>query len=207
MRNPCYGLLLAGGLARRMGGGDKGLCTIGGKTILERVIDVMQPQCEGLILNANGAIDRFERFGLPIVSDDIPGFAGPLAGVLAGLDWISAHRPEIEYCVSVPTDTPFLPHDLVERLLVSKQAVGAELAYAVSGGSTHPVIALWPIELRHDLRRALVDEEMHKVGAFTRRYKIAECDWPASPIDPFFNANEPRDIIAAEALLAQGVFG
>jgi molybdopterin-guanine dinucleotide biosynthesis protein A len=190
-----------------MGGGDKGLRSIGGKTILARVIEVMQPQCAGLVLNANGAASRFASFGLPVVADTVPGFAGPLAGVLAGLDWLAEHRPEIEYCLSVPSDTPFLPKNLAARLMEARQAADAELAYAVSGGSSHPVIALWPVDLRHDLRHALCEENLHKVGAFTRRYKVADCIWPGSPIDPFFNANEPQDIIAAQALLDVGAVG
>lgn len=207
MKSLCAGLVLAGGLSRRMGGGDKGLRQLGARTILSRVIDIMTPQCETLILNANGDLDRFAAFGLEIVADSIPGFAGPLAGVLAGLDWVAENRPDLGFCVSVPCDTPFLPDNLVARLMEARAGAEADLAIATSGGSTHPVIALWPITLRHELRHFLVTEELHKVGAFTRRYKIAECDWPVTPIDPFFNANEPQDLLAAEAFLAQGLAG
>jgi molybdopterin-guanine dinucleotide biosynthesis protein A len=199
-----FGILLAGGLARRMGGGDKGLRRIGGRTILERVIETMRPQCAGLVLNANGDAGRLAAFGLPVVPDNVPGFAGPLAGVLAGLDWVAAHHPDIEFAVSVPTDTPFLPADLVSRLSNARaEEEGADLACAMSGGATHPVVALWPVEMRKDLRRALVEEEIRKVGYFLKSHRVAYADWSTVPLDPFFNANEPQDLEAAEAFLAR----
>jgi molybdopterin-guanine dinucleotide biosynthesis protein A len=203
MTDPVFGILLAGGLARRMGGGDKGLKQIGGETILSRVIAAVRPQCAGLVLNANGDVARLMALGLPIVPDDIPDFAGPLAGILAGLDWIAAHRPEIALALSAPTDTPFLPDNLVARLREARQAAQAEITIATSGGSTHPVVALWPVALRHDLRHALVEERLHKVGLFLDRHKTAKADWPIAPYDPFFNANEPQDLATAEDILAQ----
>lgn len=199
MPGGCYGILLAGGLARRMGGGDKGLREIGGISILARVIATMRPQCEGLVLNANGDPARLAPFGLPVVPDDVPGFKGPLAGILAGLDWIAFHRPEVTSAVSVPTDTPFLPGDLVERLSRARVEEMAEIAVAASGGRSHPVVTLWPVAIRHDLRSALVEEDLRKMGAFAKRYKAAEVEWPAEPYDPFFNANEPADIATADA--------
>ena len=110
------GLVLAGGLARRMGGGDKALIDIGGITILDRVLARLRPQCTGIVLNANGDASRFSRFGLPVIADDIPGFAGPLAGILAGLDWAAKNAPGADWVVSVPGDCPFLPRDLAVRL-------------------------------------------------------------------------------------------
>src|SRR5437016_13754954 len=142
------GLVLAGGLARRMGGGDKALLRIGGATILERVLERLAPQCRGLILNANGDPVRFAFTGLPVVADDVPDFAGPLAGVLAGLDWAAAHRPDCPLVLSVATDAPFLPIDLAERLADGRAREGADLACAASGGQPHPVIGLWPVRLR-----------------------------------------------------------
>jgi molybdopterin-guanine dinucleotide biosynthesis protein A len=200
MASGCYGILLAGGLARRMGGGDKGLRIIGGVPVLARVIATMQPQCVGLVLNANGDPTRFAAFGLPIVADDVPGFKGPLAGILAGLDWIAANHPDVATAVSVPTDTPFLPDNLVERLQAARAEESAQIAVAASGGRTHPVITLWPVAIRHELRYALVEEDLRKMGGFTRRYKAAEVDWPVEPFDPFFNANEPADLAEAEVL-------
>jgi molybdopterin-guanine dinucleotide biosynthesis protein A len=202
MTESIFGILLAGGLARRMGGGDKGLKMIGDQSILSRIIAVMKSQCAGLVVNANGEVERLADFGFPIVPDDVPGFAGPLAGILAGLDWIAAHQAECTHAISIPTDTPFLPADLVMRLEEARAKAGAEIACATSGGSTHPVIALWPVALRHDLRHALVDEDIRKIDRFTQRSKMAYADWPVEPYDPFFNANEPQDIETAERILA-----
>ncbi len=152
------GLVLAGGLARRMGGGDKPLTKIGGQTILARVLERLAPQCTRLILNANGDPARFADTGLPVVADDVPDFAGPLAGVLAGLDWAAANVPDIAYVVSVPGDCPFLPRDLVARLHRALREAGKPLACARSGEWRHPVVGLWPVALRDDLRRALTQE-------------------------------------------------
>src|SRR5262245_55964904 len=147
------GLVLAGGLARRMGGGDKARIRIGGKTILERVLARITPQCARIILNANGDPARFADTGLPVVADSVPDFAGPLAGILAGLDWAAAHAPDIPDVVSVPGDCPFLPGDLVERLAAARQAQKVPLACARSGDWRHPVVGLWPVALREDLRK------------------------------------------------------
>jgi molybdopterin-guanine dinucleotide biosynthesis protein A len=185
-----------------MGGGDKGLRAIGGTSILARVVTRMSPQCAGLVLNANGDPARFAAFGLPIVPDDLPGFLGPLAGILAGLDWISAHHPKVSHAVSVPADTPFLPGDLVLRLDAARVGARAEIAIARSGGREHPVVTLWPVALRHELRGALVEEGLRKMGAFTGRYPAARVEWPTEPYDPFFNANEPADLAAAEAVVS-----
>jgi molybdopterin-guanine dinucleotide biosynthesis protein A len=190
---PTLGLVLAGGLARRMGGGDKALIEIGGRTILDRVIATMTPQCDVIILNANGDPTRFSRFGLPVVPDDIPDFAGPLAGILAGLDWLAVNRPDLAWMVSVPGDCPFLPSDLVERLHEARADAGTPLACAKSGDWRHPVAGLWPVDLRADLRRALVDEDLHKIEVWTARHGIAIAEWPDRPVDPFFNVNTPED--------------
>jgi molybdopterin-guanine dinucleotide biosynthesis protein A len=200
--DPVFGILLAGGLARRMGGGDKGLKTLGGETILSRIITAVAPQCSGLVLNANGDVARLAGHGFPIVPDDVPDFAGPLAGILAGLDWIAEHHPESELAVSIPTDTPFLPSDLVARLLEARDKDSADVAIATSGGQTHPVVALWPVAIRQDLRHALIAEHIHKMGLFIERHRVAHADWPVEPYDPFFNANEPDDIFQAEKILA-----
>ena len=196
------GLLLAGGQSRRMGGGDKALRLIGGVSLLQRVIERLQPQVETLVLNANGDPARFAGFGLTVVPDSVPGFAGPLAGVLAGLDWTADHCPDCTHVVSVATDAPFLPRDLVSRLLRDMEKSGAELACAASGGQPHPVIGLWPVRLREDLRRAIVDETVRKVDVWTARHRLAVVPFPDEPIDPFFNANRPEDLTTAAALLA-----
>jgi molybdenum cofactor guanylyltransferase len=195
------GLLLAGGQSRRMGGGDKALRMLGDVTLLDRVLERLRPQVDGLVLNANGDPARFARFALPVVPDSIPGFAGPLAGVLAGLDWAAAERPDCCYVVSIATDAPFLPADLVTRLAEGLREAGADLACAASGGRTHPVFGFWPVRLREDLRRALVDQEIRKVDLFTARYRLAVVSFLDKPVDPFFNANRPEDFAAAAALL------
>jgi molybdopterin-guanine dinucleotide biosynthesis protein A len=200
---PTLGLILAGGLARRMGGGDKPLTKIGGATILDRVLSRMRPQCQALLLNANGDPARFAATGLPVIADDVPDFAGPLAGVLAGLDWAAAHKPEAGYLASVPGDCPFLPRDLVARLHQARAKSGAPLACARSGEWRHPVVGLWPVALRHDLRQALTGEGLRKIELWTARHGVALADWPAEPVDPFFNVNTPEDAAAAERLAAQ----
>jgi molybdenum cofactor guanylyltransferase len=195
------GVLLAGGLARRMGGGDKCLRPLGGRPILEHVITRAQPQCATLVLNANGDPARFARFGLPVAADVVEGFAGPLAGVLTGMDWARTHRPDLPWVVTIATDTPFFPQDLVARLLAAAQAQGADLACAASGGRAHPVLGLWPVRLAGELRRAMVEEEIRKVDVWTARYRLAEVDFPTDPLDPFFNTNRPEDLAEAERLL------
>ncbi len=204
MTEPVVGLLLAGGLARRMGGGDKPLRLIAGKTILDHVIDRLRPQCAGLVINANGDPARFASWQLPVVADTVGGFSGPLAGVLAGLDWCAAHRPGTSHIVSVAADTPFIPRDLVARLVSGAAEAKAYLACAASGGWRHPVIGLWPVAIREALRHALVVENERKIDRFTAAYRLVAVAWPGEPVDPFFNANELDDLATAEALLTEG---
>lgn len=199
----CFGVILAGGLARRLGGVDKPLIEIGGAPILTQVIRRLAPQCAGLALNANGDPARFARFGLPVIQDEVEGFAGPLAGVLAGLDHVAATFPNVSLVVSVPADTPFIPHDLVARLQSARAATGAEIAVASSGAREHHAVALWPVALRDALRHALVDEDVRRVSAFIQRYRHALAHWRDEPFDPFFNVNRPEDVERAEALLRQ----
>ncbi len=200
---PTLGLVLAGGLARRMGGGDKILLTIGGKTILDRVLERLRPQCAGLILNANGDPVRFAATKLTVVPDSVPDFAGPLAGILAGLDWAAAHVPDISYVVSVPGDCPFLPRDLVARLHAARVAEDKPLACARSGDWRHPVVGLWPVALRDDLRHALTKEGLRKIEVWTQRHGVALAAWPDTPVDPFFNVNTPEDAAAAESIASK----
>lgn len=195
-----FGLVLAGGLARRMGGGDKALIRIGNETILSRTLSRLRPQVSGIVLNANGDPARFASFGLPVVADSIPDFAGPLAGILAGLDWIAANRPEIEWMVSVPGDCPFLPRDLVTRLHEARIAENKPLACAHSGDWRHPVVGLWQVSLRENLRHAITVEDLRKIEVWTARHGIALADWPVEPVDPFFNVNTPEDVEKANAL-------
>ena len=198
------GVLLAGGQSQRMGGGDKNLRMLGGKPMLAHVIERAKPQVDVLVLNANGAPQRFAAFGLPIIADSITGFAGPLAGVLAGLDWAATYLPEAELVASFATDAPFFPRDLVRRLAVALEAGGFDLACAQSNGQVHPVFALWPVSLREALRDALAGG-LRKVDLWTARYKLVEVEFAAEPVDPFFNANRPEDLAEAQrlAVLAQ----
>ena len=197
---PTPGVLLAGGLARRMGGGDKPMRQIGGQTILARVIARLAPQCDGLILNANGDPARFASFGLSVVADTVKDFPGPLAGILSALDWAAANRPDVEFILSAAADCPFLPRDLVARLHQARIAEGAQLAVAASDEQSHPVIGLWSVSLRQELRHALVVDDIRKIDRWTARYKLATVEWPAEPLDPFFNANTMDDIAEAERL-------
>ncbi|PWJ84149.1 molybdenum cofactor guanylyltransferase [Pseudaminobacter salicylatoxidans] len=194
------GVILAGGLARRMGGGDKPMRAIGGRPILDHVIARFAPQCDGVILNANGDPARFSAFGLPVVADSVADFPGPLAGVLAALDWTAHNRPGVRWVASVAGDCPFLPRDLLARLHEARAAQGAKLAVAASGGQSHPVIGLWSVALREELRHALVKEDIRKIDRWTARYPLATVSWPAEPVDPFFNANTVEDLAEAEKL-------
>jgi molybdopterin-guanine dinucleotide biosynthesis protein A len=192
------GVVLAGGLARRMGGGDKGLRPIGGTAMLERVIARARPQVGHLALNANGDPTRFAAYGVPVVADVVGGFAGPLAGVLTGMEWAAPAA----WLATFPTDTPFLPLDLVARLRAAAEGEGADLACAASGGRTHPVVGLWRVALAGDLRRAMVDEGVRKIDLWTARHRLAVVAFADTPFDPFFNANAPGDLAEAERLAA-----
>jgi molybdopterin-guanine dinucleotide biosynthesis protein A len=196
-------VLLAGGLSRRMGGGDKCLRPLGGRSILDRVIERVRPQARWLVINANGDAARFAAFGLPVAADAIDGFPGPLAGVLTGMLWARAHAPGCAEIVTVPTDGPFVPRDLVARLVAARTVAGADLVQAASGGQIHPVVGLWPVRLADDLRRALVDQDIRKVDVWTARHRLATAEFATEPVDPFFNANRPEDLAEAARLLAQ----
>lgn len=196
------GVLLAGGQSQRMGGGDKCLRPLAGRPILAHVIERVRPQVMALVLNANGDPTRFAAFGLPVVADDITGFAGPLAGVLAGLDWAAANVPGVTHVASFATDAPFLPRDLVASFREAMRLGHYDLACAASDGRTHPVFGLWPIAAREDLREAL-KSGIRKVDQWTARFSLVEVEFPAAPIDPFFNANRPEDLEEAERLVAR----
>ncbi len=195
------GVVLAGGQSRRMGGGDKCLRELAGRTLLSRIVDRVQGQVATLVLNANGDRARFADFDLPVAADAVEGFAGPLAGVLTGLEWARAHAPACKFVASFACDAPFVPEDLVARLAHALSEQGADMACAASAGRDHPVFGLWPVGLAGDLRRALVDEDIRKVDVWTARYHLARVEFAAAPVDPFFNVNRPDDVAAAEAIL------
>ena len=199
MTHPVLGLILAGGLSRRMGGGDKPLKILGGRTLLERVAERLAPQCAGLALSANGDPARFRpAFSGPILPDTVPDNPGPLAGILAGLD--AAAAMGMEHVASVPGDAPFLPVDFVARL---EAAGDRPIALAASGERRHFTSALWPVRLRDDLRAWLMAGE-RRVGGFVERHGADVVSWPVAPFDPFLNLNAPEDLAAAEMLLARG---
>jgi len=192
------GVLLAGGRARRMGGRDKALLTLRGRTLLARAIAALGPQVAALALSANGAAERFGAYGLEVLADTVPDQPGPLAGILAGMLWARHTVPKATHLLSAPTDSPFLPPDLVARL---RSAAAEGIACAGSAGRTHHAIALWPLRLAPALAAALARGE-HRVGAFAARHGAAVVWYPDAGIDPFFNVNTPEDLIAAAALLA-----
>jgi molybdenum cofactor guanylyltransferase len=193
------GVILAGGLARRMGGGDKPMRAIDGRTLLDCVISRLRPQCDDLLLNANGDPTRFAMFGLPVVADSFSDYPGPLAGVLAALDWAASQRPSTRWVASVPGDCPFLPRDLTARLHSARRLARADLAAAESGGQRHPVIGLWRVDLREDLRDAL-HSGVRKIAAWTEGHSVALASWSVEPVDPFFNVNTADDLAEAERL-------
>ena len=192
------GIILAGGQARRMGGGDKGLLAIGDRTMLDHVIERLAPQVAELALNANGDETRFAEFGLPVLADPVAGNAGPLAGVLAGLDWAAGR--EVANIVTGAADTPFLPADLVTRLLDAAVDQGRQIALASTATGLHPTFGLWPVALRDDLRSAL-SEGVRKVVDWTERHGAARAEFPVREFDPFFNVNTPEDLDRAQDFL------
>ena len=204
MRKEIAGIVLAGGRSTRMGGGDKGLSMLAGRPILAHVLSRLHPQVQRLALNANGDPSRFDAFGLPVVPDTVEGFAGPLAGVLSGLEWAAA-EPSVEMVVSAAADTPFLPENLVERLAAAVEGKAGTVAVACSGGRRHPVFALWPVSLRVSLAQALLAGE-RRVFAFLDAHESVDVEFPPEhwgryPVDPFFNINTPPDLAEAERLL------
>jgi molybdopterin-guanine dinucleotide biosynthesis protein A len=195
---PTGGVLLAGGLARRMGGGDKPLVEVAGRPLLDHVIARLGPQVDGLLLNINGDPARFSAWRLAYAPDPIPGNPGPLAGVLAGMEHFAARG--MAWVVSVAADTPFIPENLVERLHAVRGP--HPIAVACSGGRTQPTVALYATRLAADLREALLAGE-RKIDRWTARHGEARAEWMDWPVDPFFNVNTPEDVAAAEALAAR----
>ena len=194
------GAVLAGGLGRRMGGADKALLHLGGRTLLSMAVERLDPQCDGIVISANGALERFEGMALPIVPDSVPGLLGPLAGILAALEWAASSRPSVEWVVSVPCDTPFLPLDLVSRLHEGRAASYAPLACAASGSRLHHAVGLWPVAVRQDLRTAIA-KGTRSIREWTNAKGVARVHWAVDPLDPFFNINTIDDLAEADAML------
>ncbi|HYJ58745.1 MAG TPA: molybdenum cofactor guanylyltransferase MobA [Methyloceanibacter sp.] len=201
---PIAGILLAGGRSSRMGGGDKGLRPLAGEPILQRIIERLAPQVSAMVINANGEPSRFARFGLPVVADGVAGYAGPLAGVHAGLEWVKGNHPDLAYAVTVATDTPFLPSDLVSRFLAEADGE-LRLMVARSGEGVHPVIGLWPVSLAKGLEASL-GQGARTASKWVAAHGAVEVLFPdveigGRRIDPFFNINRPEDLAAAEGWL------
>ncbi len=201
------GVILAGGQSRRMGGGDKGMLELAGKPMLAHVVERLAPQVGRMVINANGDPARFARLGLSVVADTITGFAGPLAGVLAGMRWSAANAPEARWIVTAAGDAPMLPADLVSRLTAAVANRDGAIALAKSAGGVHPVIGLWPVALAADLEDQL-RSGVRKVLDWTDRHGTVAVDFPmlrmgGVEVDPFFNANTPQELDELRALLAK----
>ena len=194
-------ILLAGGQARRMGGGDKNLMMLAGKPVLRHVLDRVDFADRPLMINANGDPARYAAFGLPVCADVIDGYAGPLAGILTGLEWVAANHSDCSHMVSLATDAPFLPVNLI-AVLESAIGDGAEIAQAMSLHRRHPVFAIWPVAIAGALRDAVIDEGVRKIDDFTARYHCVTVEFAGTP-DPFMNLNRPDDFDLATQILGQ----
>lgn len=192
-------IILAGGRATRMGGGDKCLLDLGGRPMLARIIEKLAPQCGPLALNANGDPARFAGFDLAVLPDSLPDFPGPLAGILTGMDWAAGLGAD--RVVSVAGDTPFFPRDLARRLMQAGNGI-VLAASRDEGGQAHdhPTFGLWPTSLRDDLR-AFLDRGERRVRGFAQAHGAVTAVWDTSPLDPFFNINTPRDLDRAHQAL------
>jgi molybdenum cofactor guanylyltransferase len=193
------GVVLAGGLARRMGGGDKSLRLLAGRPILRHVMERLQPQVAALALNANGDPSRFANFFVPVIADPVADNPGPLAGILAGMLWAERAAFGATHILTVPGDTPFIPTDLAVRLDTACGQEGADIAVAESGGIAHPVVALWPVGLAAPLQAALGDG-MRRVWDFLDRYTISRVPFAVDGFDPFLNINTQEDLAEADRL-------
>lgn len=196
------GIILAGGLAKRMGGGDKCLLPLAGKTLLQRTVERAQPQVGSLLLNANGNSLRFARTRLPVIADLFPGNLGPLAGIHAGLAWMQSTNPDAEWLASFASDTPFFPSDLVAKLLDAVTKQHGLLAVATSKNRAHPIFALWHASLMDKIERQLETGDIPRLQDWIKQHKLVEVEFPVERYDPFFNINVPQDLYAAEPLVA-----
>ncbi len=194
--SPVLGLILAGGRARRLGGVDKALVELAGKPLLQHVITRLRPQLPDMAINANDDPGRFTAYSLPVISDSLED-AGPLAGVLAGMEWAASNMPEVEWIATVAVDTPFFPADYISRMQAAISG-GADMARACSNNRAHPVFGIWPLQLAGELRNALEVEGLRKIDLWTARFNCDDIAFSGDDFDPFFNINTPEDIKTAE---------
>jgi len=194
------GVILSGGLSRRMGNRDKSFLPLANKPLFEHVLGRFSPQCSSVIISCNGHNEQLSSYHLPIIKDSLDGFLGPLAGLLASMEWVQQHQPETQWIATVPVDTPFLPTNLVASLYQSIHDNHSTIACATSNQRTHPVIGLWPVKLLSELRIALTEQDIRQVGLWTSHYKVSHPDFSNQTIDPFFNINCHEDLIEAEVL-------
>lgn len=210
-KSETLGVILAGGLSRRMEGPEKSLMTLDGKPLISRAYERLNAQMDEIIINANGDPSRFDFLGKPVQADSVEGFAGPLAGVLAGMLWAKEHRPDCQRVISIPADTPFFPNDLVARFETETKSLTAEqknqtICLAYSDSNRHPVFGSWPIALAEELENFLVKENERKVMLFVQRYTLIKVDFPMhiandETLDPFFNINTQADLKRAEQII------
>lgn len=193
-------VVLAGGLARRLGNIDKAFVQLNKQPLLDHVLNRIATQADSIIINANGDPARFSEWQLPVVGDTISGFPGPLAGVLSAMEWTRDNVPNSKWIASIPVDTPFAPRDLIKKMATELAIQNAEIACAKSGDRAHPVVGLWPVSLAGDLRHAITQEDIRKVDRWTAKYKLIHTNFSTDPIDPFFNINHPEDITTAEKI-------
>ena len=198
--NSVVAVILAGGEARRMGGGDKCLLEFGGRTLLDWILTRIRPQVGTVILNANGDPARFAQFGLPVVPDIAEESLGPLLGILSGLTWVAENVPDAQWVVTLPGDTPFPPGDLVGRFMEMAAGPDAEVVCAVSGGRTYPPCSLWRVDLAGELREAVIEDRILKIDQWTETRRTEWAEFETGTVDPFFNVNSPEDLRRAEAL-------
>ena len=183
-----------------MGGADKALSMLRGQTLLQRAIARARPQVDELLINANGDVNRFTRFGIPVIADYVEGFLGPLAGILTGLEWMKENRPQSNWLATFACDTPFFPHDLVVQLRTKATTDRALAAVAKSAGRQHGILAVWSAHIAETAQSVLIEQNLRKVDDFIVRLQHATVEFPTEPFDPFFNINTPSDLARAETM-------
>jgi len=199
IKPPISAVILAGGAARRLGGGDKPLRTIAGKSILDWIIGRIEPQVQFLAISANGDPTRFASYALPVLPDLVPDL-GPMAGIASAMEWAKKTNPAASHVLLVSGDTPFLPPDLVERLSIVTALNASQIVAASSSGKIHPTIALWPLAAMPMIKKALSEKKGRRVSDWLSILNHHSVEWDHDLFDPFFNVNTPEDLQEAEKI-------